>query len=143
MVRERAIPRNRQTDLDCRPVRVLPLSPAARTSRADHGTTASRFAAATTRGCRPPFDAARSQRQLQWEVPLPKASAMSAVPGRSAVPAAEQRAYVHTLSLRLTGEQYRRLRRFVTTHEDRTDQRITHQAVLETALADYLERHGG
>jgi hypothetical protein len=54
----------------------------------------------------------------------------------------EKRAYVHTLSLRLTGDQYRRLRRFVTGHEDRTGQRITHQAVLETALGDYLDRHG-
>jgi hypothetical protein len=54
----------------------------------------------------------------------------------------DKRAYVHTLSLRLTGEQYRRLRRFATAHEDRTGQRVTHQAVLETALADYLDRHG-
>jgi hypothetical protein len=53
----------------------------------------------------------------------------------------EKHAYVHTLSLRLTGEQYRRLRRFVTGHEDRTGQRITHQAVLEAALGDYLDRH--
>jgi hypothetical protein len=52
----------------------------------------------------------------------------------------EKHAYVHTLSLRLTGEQYRRLRRFVTGHEDRTGQRITHQAVLEAALGDYLDR---
>ena len=50
--------------------------------------------------------------------------------------------YVHTLSLRLTGEQYRRLRRFVTGHEERTEQRITHQAVLEAALGDYLGRQG-
>jgi hypothetical protein len=55
----------------------------------------------------------------------------------------EKRAYVHTLSLRLTSEQYRRLRKFVTTHEDKTDRRITHQAVLEAALADYLDRHKG
>jgi hypothetical protein len=48
---------------------------------------------------------------------------------------------VHILSLRLTSEQYRRLRRFVTGHEDRTGQRITHQAVLEAALGDYLDRH--
>lgn len=54
----------------------------------------------------------------------------------------EKRAYVHTLSLRLTGEQYRQLRRFVTGHEDRTGQRITHQAVLEAALADYLDKRG-
>jgi hypothetical protein len=55
----------------------------------------------------------------------------------------EKRAYVHTLSLRLTSEQYRRLRKSVTTHEDKTERRITHQAVLETALADYLDRHQG
>ena len=53
----------------------------------------------------------------------------------------ERNAYVHMLSLRLTGEQYRQLRRFVTGHEERTDQRITHQAVLEAALGDYLDRH--
>lgn len=53
----------------------------------------------------------------------------------------ETRAYVHTLSLRLTGEQYRRLRRFVTGHEDRTGQRITHQAVLEAALGEYLDKN--
>ena len=53
----------------------------------------------------------------------------------------EQHAYIHTLSLRLTGEHYRRLRRFVTGHEERTGQRITHQAVLEAALSDYLDRH--
>jgi hypothetical protein len=55
----------------------------------------------------------------------------------------DKRAYAHTLSLRLTAEQYRRLRRFVTGHEDRTGQRITHQALLETALADYLDRNNG
>jgi hypothetical protein len=60
----------------------------------------------------------------------------------ASIPAVENHAYVHTLSLRLTGEQYRRLRRFVTGHEDRTGQRITHQAVLETALGEYLDRHG-
>lgn len=50
----------------------------------------------------------------------------------------DTRAYTHTLSLRLTDDQYRQLRRFVTGHEDRTGQRITHQAVLEAALAAYL-----
>ncbi len=57
--------------------------------------------------------------------------------------APEQRAYVHTLSLRLTSEQYRRLRRFVTGHEDRTGKRVTHQAVLEAALGEYLDLNGG
>ena len=46
------------------------------------------------------------------------------------------------LSVRLDNEQYRRLRRFVTNHEDRTSQRVTHQAILEIALAEYLERNG-
>ena len=74
---------------------------------------------------------------------MPKAPVNSAVQGDSALPGLEKRAYVHTLSLRLTSEQYRRLRKFVTTHEDRTDQRVTHHAVLEAALADYLDRHRG
>ena len=52
----------------------------------------------------------------------------------------EELAYAHTLSLRLTTRQYRRLRRFVTGHEDRTGRRITHQAVLETALQEYLDK---
>jgi len=74
---------------------------------------------------------------------------MPRVPTRSATPAEagqqepEKQPYVHTLSLRLTSEQYRRLRRYVTTHEDRTNQRITHQWVLETALSQYLDRNRG
>lgn len=74
---------------------------------------------------------------------MPKTPVTSADPKDAALQGLEKRAYVHTLSLRLTSEQYRRLRRFVTTHEDRTNQRITHQAVLEAALADYLDRHRG
>ncbi len=53
----------------------------------------------------------------------------------------KQRPDVRALSLRLSEEQYRRLRRFVTSHEDQTGQRVTHQAVLEMALAEYLERY--
>ncbi len=61
--------------------------------------------------------------------------------GGSAEPeATERRAYTHTLTLRLTAEQYRRLRRFVVQHEDRTGQRITHQTVLERALKEYLDK---
>jgi hypothetical protein len=67
-------------------------------------------------------------------IELPQAEAATGLPAQ------EQHAYVHTLSLRLTGEEYRRLRRFVTGHEDRTGHRITHQAVLETALGEYLGR---
>lgn len=52
----------------------------------------------------------------------------------------DRRAYVRTLSLRLTDEQYRKLRHFVIEHEERTGQRVTHQAVIEAALIDYLDR---
>ena len=51
--------------------------------------------------------------------------------------------YAHTLSLRLTAEQYRRLRRYVARVEDEGQGRVTHQSVIETALAEYLERQGG
>ena len=81
--------------------------------------------------------------RFEWEVPVAKAPVTSAPSGNAILSGSEKRAYVHTLSLRLTSEQYRRLRKFVTTHEDKTDRRITHQAVLETALADYLDRHQG
>jgi len=53
----------------------------------------------------------------------------------------DKQAYVHTLSLRLTHNQYRRLRRFVTTAEERTSHRLTHQAVLELALKEFLDRN--
>ena len=58
---------------------------------------------------------------------------------RERVQSSEDRVYAHTLTVRLTAEQYRRLRRFVTGYEDRNGRRITHQAVLEAALGDYLE----
>jgi hypothetical protein len=48
---------------------------------------------------------------------------------------------VHALSVRLDHQLYRRLRRFVTSHEDLTGQRVSHQAVLEIALAEYLKRY--
>jgi hypothetical protein len=53
------------------------------------------------------------------------------------------KAYAHTLSLRLTSDGYRRLRRFVAAEEDRTKQRLTHQAIIESALSEWLDRHGG
>jgi hypothetical protein len=53
----------------------------------------------------------------------------------------KKRGDVHALSVRLDHEQYRRLRRFVTSHEDVTGRRVTHQAVLEIALSEYLERY--
>ncbi len=48
--------------------------------------------------------------------------------------------YAHTLSLRLTAEQYRRLRRYVARVEDEGHGRVTHQSVIETALSEYLDR---
>jgi hypothetical protein len=51
--------------------------------------------------------------------------------------------YAHTLSLRLTADGYRRLRRYVADQEDRTRQRITHQAIIEAALDEYLTKNGG
>lgn len=56
--------------------------------------------------------------------------------------AQKRRGDVRAVSVRLDDEQYRRLRRFVTRHEDQTGQRVTHQAILEIALAEYLERNG-
>lgn len=55
----------------------------------------------------------------------------------------DKRAYVHTLSLRLTNNQYRQLRRFVAQYEDQLGQRITHQSVLENALKEFLDRTPG
>jgi hypothetical protein len=51
--------------------------------------------------------------------------------------------YAHTLSLRLTADQYRRLRRYVADQEEKTGKRATHQAIIETALDDYLTKSGG
>jgi hypothetical protein len=51
--------------------------------------------------------------------------------------------YAHTLSLRLTAEQYRRLRRFVADQEEKTGKRATHQAIIEAALDEYLSKAGG
>jgi|ERR1700722_5236130 hypothetical protein len=72
-----------------------------------------------------------AKRTLARQAPMP-----------ASLQAIDKRAYAHTLSLRLTADQYRRLRRFVTNHEDQTGQRITHQALLETALTEYLDRNG-
>jgi hypothetical protein len=51
--------------------------------------------------------------------------------------------YAHTLSLRLTADQYRRLRRYVADQEEKTGKRATHQAIIETALDEYLTKAGG
>ena len=51
--------------------------------------------------------------------------------------------YAHTLSLRLTAEHYRRLRRYAARVEDEGQGRVTHQSVIEAALAEYLDRRDG
>lgn len=81
---------------------------------------------------------------------MPKGVEPSAVvPGSEPVPAPSPAApvgatspknYAHTLSLRLTAEQYRRLRRYVARIEDEGHGRVTHQSVIETALGEYLDR---
>ncbi len=60
--------------------------------------------------------------------------------GSAELEAPVESAYAHTLSMRLTAEQYRRLRRFVLQQEDRTGRRFTHQALLERALSEYLDK---
>ena len=72
---------------------------------------------------------------------VPKGSEAAPATPKSADGASK--AYAHTLSLRLTTEGYRRLRRYVAAEEDRTKQRLTHQAIIEAALTDWLDQHGG
>ena len=75
---------------------------------------------------------------------VPKAGEPSPVSKASSLPEGEgAKGYAHTLSLRLTAEQYRRLRRFVAEQEDRTGKRVTHQAIIEAALDDHLTKLGG
>ncbi len=45
------------------------------------------------------------------------------------------------VSLRLDHEQYRRLRRYIGDYEDESGQRVTQQAILEIALAEYLAKN--
>jgi hypothetical protein len=51
------------------------------------------------------------------------------------------KSYTHTLSLRLTTEDYRRLRRFVADLEEKTGKRATQQAIIEAALNEYISTH--
>lgn len=74
------------------------------------------------------------------EEPASRAGEGSAPPPVAMEPPGK--AYAHTLSLRLSAAQYRRLRRYVTAQEDQTGRRLTHQAIIESALAEYLDRQG-
>lgn len=49
-----------------------------------------------------------------------------------------QKGYAHTLSLRLTADSYRSLRRYVAEQEEKTGKRITHQALIEGLLLSFL-----
>jgi hypothetical protein len=64
-------------------------------------------------------------------------------PGPSPALGPELKAYAHTLSLRMTAEEYRRLRRFIAAEEERAGRRTTHQAVIMAALGEWLDKHGG
>lgn len=66
-----------------------------------------------------------------------------ALPDPPAVSAPSMKNYAHTLSLRLTADQYRRLRRYVAKREDEGGGRVTHQSIIETALAEFLDRQTG
>jgi hypothetical protein len=55
----------------------------------------------------------------------------------------EEKARLHCLSLRLSSEQYRRLRRFVRSFEDQTGQLRMQQAVLRAAVEEYCDRNAG
>lgn len=52
------------------------------------------------------------------------------------------RVYAHTLSLRLTAKEYRRLRHFVARIEEDRGVRLTHQAIITAALAEFLDKQG-
>ena len=78
------------------------------------------------------------------DLTVPKGAAPTLVASSGAAPAvAGPKNYAHTLSLRLTAEQYRRLRRYAARVEDEGQGRVTHQSVIEAALGEYLERQGG
>jgi hypothetical protein len=56
---------------------------------------------------------------------------------------AANRSNGHTVSLHLTEIGYRCLRKYILDTEAATGHRVTHQAVLETALAEFLSRSRG
>jgi len=47
-------------------------------------------------------------------------------------------AYTHTVTLRLTSDQYRTMRYFIIACEERLGGRLTHQTLLEAALNHYI-----
>ncbi|WP_149541421.1 hypothetical protein [Siccirubricoccus phaeus] len=77
------------------------------------------------------------------DLAVPKGESEQAGGGAPEAGGIAGKGYAHTLSLRLTADQYRRLRLHVRAEEDRTGRRATHQAVIEAALVEYLDRKGG
>jgi len=78
------------------------------------------------------------------DLTVPKGVAPAPAAGSSTAPlVAGPKNYAHTLSLRLTAEQYRRLRRYAARVEDEGQGRVTHQSVIEAALGEYLDRQNG
>ena len=73
---------------------------------------------------------------------VPKTAPSMVQDAPSTPQAREMKSYAHTLILRLTADQYRRLRRFVAAEEDRTGGRVTHQSVIEAAISEWLDRAG-
>jgi hypothetical protein len=67
------------------------------------------------------------------EVAAPREEAAAAGEG------AASKGYSHTLSYRMTADQYRQLRRFVADQEEKTGKRITHQAIIEAAVMQWLK----
>lgn len=70
---------------------------------------------------------------------LPKDGDEPAAP--VAADASGNKAHAHTLSLRLTSEAYRDLRRYVAAQEEKTGKRISHQALIEGLLLGFLADH--
>jgi len=77
--------------------------------------------------------------------PPAQAAAPAQAPAAPAMAAhgTKMKTYAHTLSLRLSAEQYGRLRGYVREQEAATGQRFAHQTIIETALAEWLDRNGG
>ncbi len=80
---------------------------------------------------------ARSPDLSDLSVPKDEDAAPAPAPAGTA-----RTAYAHTLSLRLSAPEYRRLRRYVTDIGEKTGKRVTHQAIIEAALDDYLKARG-
>jgi hypothetical protein len=72
------------------------------------------------------------------DLTVPKGDDAPAGQPRSEAPAGETK----TLSYRMSPEQYRRLRQYVRDVEAQTGKRITHQAVIDEAVEDFLKRKG-